>query len=106
MESVVDKTAAKALGLKFSPLRLYCNLASHTRLSNEATVDEFLSQLGSTLTLDSNDDKETQQRLDRLFTLQSFRDELRTFLQENGIDTALCDGDDNWNVFLSAYLFR
>ena len=82
-------------------LQFYCNWALHTKLDRSAT--EFLAKVDPILTLVGNHDQETKDELDRLFTLQTFRDELREFLTRHSIERTLCDNDAYWAVFLSAY---
>ena len=87
----------------FPTLRFYCNLALHTKLDQSRTVRNFLDEVNSILTLEGNHDQQTQERFNRLLTLQTFRDELREFLRLNDTGFALCDNEAYWNAFLSAY---
>jgi hypothetical protein len=84
-------------------LRFYCNLALHTELSDKRTVQPFLDEVDPILTLQGNHDQETQERFNRLLTLQAFREELREFLRLNDIETTFCDNEAYWNAFLRAY---
>jgi hypothetical protein len=93
----------KNLLLSVPTLRFYCNLALHTELSHKGTVQTFLDEVDPILTLQGDHDQETQEKFNRLFTLQAFREELDEFLKLNVIQTTLCDNEDYWNAFLSAY---
>src|SRR5216683_7782994 len=91
------------LGLRVPTLRFYCNLALHTKLDQKQTVQDFLDQVDPILTLQGDHDQEMQDRLNRLFTLQAFRDELQEFFTLNAIESTFCDNEGYWNAFLSAY---
>jgi hypothetical protein len=84
-------------------LRFYCNWALHVKLDRNRAAEDFLAEVDPILTLSANLDKSAHDRSDELLTLRLFRSELRTFLSQNGIDTATCDADELWDIFLRAY---
>ena len=84
-------------------LKFYCNWALHVKLDRNPAASDFLSEVDPILTISASLNQVEHERLNHLLTLQSFRDELKNFLSENGIDTVICDLDDHWNLFLHAY---
>jgi len=92
-------------------LRMYCHWALHVDLTRPNTTKHFLEKVDS-FVLNNVSGLESDGRcsfLDEhhLFQefsyLDSFREQLRSFLDRYALPTDLCDDDPAWTSFISAY---
>jgi hypothetical protein len=83
-------------------LQFYCNWALHTKLDRGPT-QQFLRAVNPILSMHGIYTEDESRVLNKLLTLESFREELTTFLGVNSIPTSLCTDDGNWSQFLAVY---
>jgi hypothetical protein len=84
----------------FQKLWLFCNWALHSEVTARRVVteaDEYLQKCFS-MGMSENDVRE----FERILNLGDFRDDLRAFLQSQGLPTAVCE-DEPWIDFISVY---
>jgi hypothetical protein len=97
--------------LPISALRMYCHWALHVDLSHERTTRPFLERVDdvvySILTPGVPATVATLAAENALYGefgfLTTFRSELSQFFSAHGLPTDLCDDDDRWFAFLTAY---
>jgi hypothetical protein len=83
-------------------LELYCNWGLHIQL-DRAGAKRFLTIVDPVLTLNMNFSQAEHDACDALFTLEAFRQELRSVIASFGADLAICDDPGRWAEFLMAY---
>ncbi len=83
-------------------LELYCNWGLHVQL-DRAGAKKFLNIVDPVLTLNMNFSQTEHDACDALFTLETFRLELRSVLASFGADLGICDDPRRWAEFLMAY---
>ena len=87
-------------------LRLYTNWGLHVNLSHDRTTHEFLELVDGYVAsvLAGSKDIRLENRMLRDFVhLNTFRQQLATFLNDKGLPRALCDEDSRWHEFLKHY---
>ena len=87
-------------------LRLYTNWALHVNLSHDYTTREFLERVDAYIEsiLAGCKDIRLENRMLRDFVyLDTFRQQLATFLNESCLPRAICDKDSRWHEFLRHY---
>ncbi len=87
-------------------LNLFANWALHVDLSHSDTTHDFLERVDAYLesALDGNKDRAGEYQMFREFLLlESFKNQLRQFLQERNLPTGICDEDARWQEFVRHY---
>lgn len=87
-------------------LKLYCHWALHIDLENPKTTLSFLEHVDKYAAsfLAGNQDIAIESRVLReFFFLDTFRQQLKTFLHYYGLPTGICDDNSSWHEFLTHY---
>jgi hypothetical protein len=88
---------------------LYCDWAVHVDLRYAATTEVFLERVDrfAVNKLSGIETRETILAEDTLLRdfvyLETFRKDLKTFLVDHDLPIVICDDDDAWFRFLTAY---
>lgn len=92
-------------------LRMYCHWALHVDLTRWSTTKALLQSVDSYVRNNvvgfQDDESFAYNDENALFQefvgLDTFRQELRTFLRACGLPSTLCDDDDSWRHFINQY---
>jgi hypothetical protein len=87
-------------------LRMHCNWALHVGLNQPKTALPFLHRVEtyveSVLARTSNFTEENRMMRDFVF-LDTFKDQFKQFLDQQGLPTAICDENERWRDFVTHY---
>ena len=87
-------------------LNMYCHWALHVDLHGQDTVAHFLRQVDDYVNgvlVGPEDVRASRQMVCDFVVLDTFRAQLRDFLQDVGIRTDLVEDDARWNEFVAQY---
>ena len=92
-------------------LWMYCHWAVHVDLHHRNTTIHFLEKIDSFVRnqvsgFESEDDRQYEDEQDvflEFSSLDTFRRQLRQFLESHKLPTSLCDEDASWHRFISVY---
>lgn len=91
----------------FGTLKLYCNWAVHATVERGGAVDLLKTFDDIEDAYQRNDNisyKKLVKAAETVLGTKTFQLELKGFLKSRKLDTALCDNEEQWRIFLEQYI--